>query len=101
MGNSLLHSTLRDSSFRADPTWVPYACSISANVLSLVSTTQKIMNKTLKAQRMAKKENTTDSFSTSTALGKEIVTVNASSQLTKAALDDAAPFKRVGKISPM
>lgn len=62
---------------------------------------KKITNNVLRAQIRAKKENTTTLSSALMALGKVIVTVNASSQLRKAALDDAAPFKRAGKISPM
>jgi len=91
---------LGDSSF-CTSTWVPYACSISVNVLFLVSTMKTITNNVLRAHIRAKKENTTALFRTLTAVGKDIVTVNASSQLKKAALDEAAPFKRVGKISPM
>jgi len=54
-----------------------------------------------RAHTTAKKKSTMALPKASTALGKDIVTIKASNQLKKAALDDAAPFKRVGKISPM
>lgn len=67
----------------------------------MVSTMQKITKNTPRAHTRAKKKSTMALPRASTALGKDIVTIKASNQLKKAALDDAAPFKRVGKISPM
>jgi hypothetical protein len=62
---------------------------------------QNITKKALSTHITAKKKKIAAVPNASMALGKAIVTTKANNQLKQAALDDAALFRRVGKISPM
>lgn len=74
---------------------------MSAKVFPLVSIMKTITKTVLRPQITAKIEKMPAFPIASTTLEKDTVTMNASSQFKKTALDDATLFNFGGKISPM